>query len=133
MSGGVFAVHRGVWGHPIFKPEPFTEREAFLWLVSEAAFKCRRFRAGSTPVDLQRGQLAHSLRFMAKAWKWPEPRVRRFLSRLKNDAMIDAGTDAGQTVITVCNYDVYQWREGGTEAPSDAPNDAATTQTRRKK
>ena len=28
MNGeGVFAVHRGIWGHPRFKREPFTERE----------------------------------------------------------------------------------------------------------
>lgn len=45
---------------------------------------------------------------MAKAFGWSEPRVRRFLNRLKADAMIDAASDAGQTVITICHYDKYQ-------------------------
>jgi hypothetical protein len=133
MSGhGVFAVDRGIWDHPLFRRDELTEREAFLWLVSEAAFKSRRVRLGSTLVQLERGQLAHSLRFMAAKWKWKEPRVRRFLARLKSDAMIDAGTDAGQTIITICNYCKYQWPNGAADAPGDAPKDAGATQERRK-
>jgi hypothetical protein len=131
-EAGVFAVHRGIWGHPRFKREPFTEREAFLWLISEAAYKPRRLRIGSTVVELERGQLAHSLRFMAAKWGWKETRVRRFLARLKTDASIDAATDAGQTVITICNYDSYQFATAGSDAPSDAADDARATQQRRK-
>jgi hypothetical protein len=134
---GVFAVDRGIWDHPRFQereghgPRPYSKREAFLWLISEASFKSRRFLIGSAVVELQRGQLAHSLRYLAKAWNWKEPRVRRFLSCLKTDAMIDAGTDAGQTVITICNYNKYQWPLSGSAGPTGADRDAATTQNRR--
>ncbi len=34
---GVFAVDRGIWDHPMFACEPFTEREAWQWLIAEAA------------------------------------------------------------------------------------------------
>jgi hypothetical protein len=129
---GVFAVHRGIWEHPRFKRERFTEREAWMWLVSEAAYKPRRVRIGSAVVHLERGQLAHSLRFMARAWHWKEPRVRRFLTRLKIDASIDAAIDAGQTVITICNYDAYQFPGARADAANDAPDDAPATQQRRK-
>ena len=105
---GVFAVDRGIWEHPIFAKEPFTEREAWAWLISEAAFKPRKKRVGNTVFDLDRGQVAASIRFMAEAWQWHRNRVFRFLTRLKIGTMIDqhAGRDA--TVITICNYDKYQ-------------------------
>jgi hypothetical protein len=129
---GVFAVDRGIWDHPIFANEPLTEREAWQWLIGEASFKDRTKRIGSVVLALSRGQVGASLRFMADKWQWSEPRVRRFLKRLKNDAMIDAATDAGITVITVCNYNKYQRVSLPRDAENDAGSDAAATQQRRK-
>ncbi|MHC2255108.1 hypothetical protein ACVILK_004800 [Bradyrhizobium embrapense] len=129
---GVFAVDRGIWDHPSFANEPLTEREAWVWLIAEASFKARTKRIGSVVLELQRRQVAASLRFMAGKWQWSEPRVRRFLKRLKSDAMIDASTDAGITVITLCNYDKYQKVSLPRDAGSDAQTGAAATQQRRK-
>jgi hypothetical protein len=129
---GVFAVDRGIWNHPSFANEPLSEREAWVWLIGEAAFKTRTRRIGSVAIELSRGQVAASLRFMADKWQWSEPRVRRFLKRLKTDAMIDAATDAGVTVITICNYTKYQRVSLPADASSDAQNNGAATQRRRK-
>jgi quinol monooxygenase YgiN len=129
---GVFAVDRGIWDHPSFADEPLTEREAWQWLIGEAAFKDRVRRVGSLVVELARGQLAASTRFMADKWQWSEARVRRFLKRLKTDAMIDAASDAGITIITICNYNKYQRVSLPNDAASDAQTDAAATQQRRK-
>lgn len=123
----VFAVDRGIWDHPSFANQPLTEREAWTWLIGQASFKARTKRIGSVVLELKRGQVAASLRFMADKWQWREPRVRRFLKRLKTDAMIDAATDAGITVITICNYDKYQ----KVSLPRDAQIDAAATQRRK--
>ena len=79
-----------------------------LWLVSEAAWKERTRRIVGRPIELQRGQLVASLRFIASKWRWSEPRVRRFLAVLISEGMIDAKTDTGVTVITICKYDEYQ-------------------------
>ena len=124
MSGGTFAVSRGIWSHPAFKREEFTEREAFMWLVSEASWKPRVTRVGDFVVPLERGQLAVSQRFCAKAWGWTVSKVRRFFTRMQKLDMISPKTDAGVTVITVCNYDTYQ--------PGDARADAGPTQGRRR-
>lgn len=129
---GVFAVDRGIWDHPSFANEPLTEREAWTWLIGEASFKARTKRIGSVVLELKRGQVAASTRFMANKWQWSESRVRRFLKRLKTDAMIDAATDAGITVITICNYDKYQKVSLPRDAGSDAHIDASATQPRRK-
>jgi hypothetical protein len=111
--------------------EPYTRVQAFMWRISEAARKPHRRTVGSVVVDLGRGQRAHSLRFLAKAWQWSEPKVRRFLTRLKTDAMIDARTDAGVTVLTLCNYDRYQRVSLPSDAATSPPTDAEPTQTRR--
>src|SRR5262249_32474559 len=112
--------------------------EAWVWLLFEAAWKPRRIgvvnRHGVyTAVNLERGQLSHSLRYLAKAWGWrSDKRVRTFLNRLKMDAQIDAQTDAGQTVITICNYERYHNPEVAKDAQTDAQTNAQWTRNGRK-
>lgn len=122
MTAGTFAVSRQIWSHPEFAPCAFSEREAFLWLVSEASWKERTSRSGRVVVDLQRGQLCASVRFMAEAWQWSKSRVDRFLKRLENRDMLVTETGTGQLVITLCNYDEYQGQRdtSGTRAGQSA-------------
>lgn len=128
---GFIALARGVLDHPIVGVRPrtaYSQAEAWQWLLFEAAWKDRTYRAGSVVVELQRGQLAHSTRYMAKAWRWPETSVRRFLKRLETGAgtgaMIGAESGAGVTVITICNYERYQSTPDEVGAESGAPDGA---------
>jgi len=108
MSVGTFNVARSIWDHPVFRPSKFSEREAFLWMVSEAAGKPRTIRAGNVGVDLERGQFCASVRFMANAWGWSKSSVARFLERLENRDMIGTQNGTGQLVVTLCNYEKFQ-------------------------
>ena len=123
-ASGFYLVQRGWRDNPIFKNEPYTEREAWEWLIEEAAFKPVKKWIGGNLVTIERGQVAHSIRFMANAWKWSKSRVARYLNRLAEADMItvhdvirnrdssgtDTGTPSGTAVrpITLCNYDRYQ-------------------------
>lgn len=127
MVGGYFCVPRGWRQDPVFRDEPATEREAWIWLLEEAAFAPHEKRVGAVIVRLQRGQVAASTRFLAGAWGWTDSRVRRFLTRLRNRRSVDALTDAGVTVISICNYDEIQ---NATEQTDAAP-DAEPTRDRR--
>lgn len=129
---GVFAVDRGIFDHPIFADEPFTEREAWQWLIAEAAWKPKRTRIGRGVFNLERGQVVHSTRFMATRWQWSEARVRRFLNRLKSDAMVTVLATREATQLTICNYDKYAFGRRTGDAESDAPTDALPTHSRRK-
>lgn len=115
---GYVRISRGFFEDAAFADEAFTEREAFLWLIFEASFLAREVRVGSAVVQLKRGQIAASTRFMAKAWGWSEARVRRYLDRLKNRRMAERVTDAGVTVVTLCNYDKYQAYTRVADAPA---------------
>ena len=107
MSGTV-NISRNIWNDTAFKPEPFTEREAWVWMIMEASYKPRKKPVGSIWVDLRRGQLSCSVRFMCDAWSWSKSRVDRFLKRLENRDMIGTESGIGVNVITICKYDDYQ-------------------------
>lgn len=127
---GVFAVARTIFDHPMLGGEPFTRREAWLWLVSEAAFKAGKRRAGAALVSLQRGEVAHSIRFMADAWQWHRARVERFLHALKTETMIGTRIETGVTVITICKYDEYQRVGSPNETRREAETETVARQQR---
>jgi hypothetical protein len=105
---GYFAVHRGVWEHDLFEPAPFSEREAWMWLVSSAVWKPTKVRVGNKMVPLNRGELSFSERFLAEKWQWAKSRVHRFLALLESEKMITRNSDHGLNQITICNYEKYQ-------------------------
>ena len=117
MSGGVI-IARNLWDDPAFQNEPFSEREAWVWLICEAQWKPRERRVGKVIVQLDRGQLAHSTRFLAEAWKWSHAKVRRYLDRLEKLKLIRRESGTGVSVITICKYNEYQLspQSSGTEA-----------------
>jgi hypothetical protein len=124
MSGTV-NISRDIWDDTAFKAQPFTEREAFMWLVMEASWKPREKRVGSVVVSLDRGQLATSLRFMGEAWDWPKSTVDRFLKRLEKRDMIGTADGTGVTVITIRKYNEYQ---GGAKQSGTPENEKAGQQ-----
>jgi len=136
MIDGTFNVHRRVFDDPMFQDEPFTRREAWLWLIATAVFRPYRMTWGKHVVLLQRGQLVASYAQMATAWGWHRDKVRSFLRRLKANAMIETDTpaDTGKATpkgtppcrVTICNYDKYQ------ATPSDEATPQATPQATHK-
>ena len=108
MSNGTVNIARTIWSDAAFKDEPFTEREAFVWMIMEASWKPREKRVGSATVFLERGQLSHSIRFLADAWGWKRNRTHKFITRLKNRDMIGTEAGTGVLVITIRKYDEFQ-------------------------
>ena len=129
---GVFAVDRGVWHHPMFADEPFTEREAWLWMVSAAAWMTKRVRVGKAMIHLDRGQLAFSTRFLATRWKWAHSKVVRFLKRLETDTMVSTSATRDATLITICNYDKYAFGRNAVETPAGTQADTLPERSRNK-
>ena len=128
MGSGYYRMHRGWMDHPVFADEPYTEREAWLWLIEHAVWKDTRTRVGSAVMDLKRGQLGATTRYLAAKWRWTEARVRRFLKRLREDGMVDAQATRKATLITIEKYDDYQTDR----RTDDTGSDAEPTQKRRR-
>lgn len=125
---------------PVWGKAPYSEREAWSWMIGEAAWNIVEFPDPMTaaPVKINRGQLSASLRFMATKWGWVtedgkplKDKTRRFLLRLKKWKMIDfataCATDSAtaQNIITICNYDKYQLLKG--ESATQVATEIATS------
>lgn len=114
MSGegrglNVYGISRDLWDHEAFQKEPFTEAQAWAWLIGEASWKdglCR----GNTgqPVELKRAEFSIAVRYLADRWQWTKDRAHRFLKKLERLGMIrDASRDTFQ-VYFICNYNRFQ-------------------------
>jgi hypothetical protein len=115
---GFFVIDRGVWEHSLFPREKFSEREAWFWLISSAAWTDSRIRIGKSVIDLKRGQCAFATRFLAEKWMWPHSKVVRYLNRIRTDTMIETSATRDATLITICNYDEYQLSRNADETPT---------------
>jgi hypothetical protein len=105
---GTYAVRRDIWGNPAFAHEPYTEAQAYVWLVGQAAYTAHDRRVGSEIVHLERGQTCHSIRFLADLWQWSKSRVDRYIGRLEKRDMVKRDTGTEPTVITICDYNEVQ-------------------------
>ena len=91
-TGAIF-LQRRVFSLPFLRhDEAFTETEAFIWLLSFAAFQ-------AVEVDgrrLERGDVLTSYRELAGVFHWTDKRVRCWLKRLARDGAITVrGTQKG--------------------------------------
>lgn len=118
--------------NPVLAAGPFDRRAAWCWLIEEAVWRPTRINIGGKTVSINRGQLSHSIRYMADAWGWSKSAVDRFLSRLQTETMIATGTETGQLVITICKYEEYQATDEGAETDSGTPTGTGAGQERDK-
>jgi hypothetical protein len=138
MSKGYVLIARGLLEHPRFKPRgPFTQFEAWYWLIESAAYAPRDVTITSgrnrITVCLEPGQLTYSIRYLAKAWRWSDKRVQRFLSALEFDRSLTTQTTTGQTVITLCNWAKYQRPDLEATTQSAIPTTTATTTNKKER
>lgn len=108
MSGWV-RVSRSIFTHEMFAGDPFSRRDAWLWLIAHAAWKNTKHRVGNEVHDVPRGSLFCTLRELAREWRWgSDYKVRDFLRILEDQRMISRNSTCGKTHITICNYSDYQ-------------------------
>lgn len=107
---GLIQIDRGILTHHLFGNDPLTRREAWLWMLCEATYtKDGRVKdVAGVSVKIKRGQFTHSIRFIAKSWKWSKSKTDRYIGRLKTETMIETDNGTGQLVITICNYETFQ-------------------------
>lgn len=104
---------------------PFTRGEeacrAFAWIDLLGMV---RWEDGG---GLERGQTRIKQRELAARWNWSRAKVRRFLSQLEEDDRIFTDPQSGPkpTIVTVCNYDRYQFSKNGS-GPKSGPRSGPT-------
>lgn len=127
---GFFVIDRALWDHQIFKASEMSEREAWLWMISAAAWAETTHRVGSDIVPVPRGSFMVTLREMQRTFGWSsDTRVRNYLKKLEKCEMVSIVTlgqrNARKTHVSICNYTKYQ-------SPQRSESAAKTQQKRSK-
>jgi len=110
----------------------FSRWEAWEDMIQYACWKDQRWYVEGEVVQLKRGQLLASERFLATRWSWSRGKVRRFLGLCQDLERITVETDHPAAhvgaIITLCNYDTYQsYRPTGEPDTSPETDQVRTT------
>lgn len=106
MSGW-FAVRRGITSHALFKGKP--ERLAvWMWLLDNAVWKDTTHDVKGHTVDVPRGSVCASERYISEQCGVGYQVVRTAIKRFKSEHMINATPTHGKNLISLCNYEKYQ-------------------------
>jgi hypothetical protein len=140
MAGGCgyIKLWRQVRDSKLWGRKPFSQGQAWIDLLLEAAWTERSVFVRGIEVQLEPGQLAVSECDLAERWGWSRGKVRRFLDEQENDTTdgttekpTERPTEAGAivqqksrviSVITVCNWSRYQGN--GTTEPAQTGQQA---------
>lgn len=117
-EAGWIIVARSADDHPCLRA--FDARGVWEKLLLMAAYKAHRTRLSGQWVELRRGQLAASVSSLAEEGGITRKRMRTILSLFARSGMVEMVQAKGHafTVITVCNYDLYQVEPNGEGHPN---------------
>ena len=125
---------RRFFEHPFWtRRRVFSQAEAWLDLLSEAAFKPHAMAYGNRILQLRRGEVPHSVRTLAQRWGWSKSAVARFVSVLKAKRMVGRRAEQGVQLLVIVNYETYQDapREAGQQAGQQAGHERDSSGTNR--
>lgn len=114
MVDGWIKIHRQLAENPIWLSEPFTDGQAWIDLIMLANNKPGVINVRGIRVEINTGSCGYSELSLSKRWKWSRGKVRRFVSFLVQQNMIEVAQQKNRvtTIISICKYNQYQ--SGGT-------------------
>ena len=104
---GWIILGRGIRDHWIYSEKPFSRFKAWIDLIFSANFRDKTIMVNGRPFLVRRGSFLTSTRKLAERWGWSKNKTSRYLSILRDEGMIETGTQVG-TLVTIVNYELYQ-------------------------
>lgn len=128
MKPGYIMLARRTFDHALWtENRSFSKFEAWLDLLQLAAYLPTKRIIRGQWVEIGRGEMVASLRYLAERWNWKKDKVASFLGLIENDQMIRRETRQSETIIIVCNYERYNRKDG---CDPDTVPDTKPTATR---
>ncbi|MFC5358145.1 hypothetical protein [Azospirillum himalayense] len=115
IDEGFAKSYRRRWSHPVFRN--LRDAAIWAWMTDTAAWRSVRVRFADRLVQLERGQLVTSERFISEGFCVDRTVVRRLLAAMEQENMIVCRKSPAGTIITIVNYDQYQGDGEGTARP----------------
>lgn len=109
---GWISLHRKImsnWLYPTNHDREFSKFEAWIDILLTVNHEEQNVLLGNEIVKVGKGQHVTSLRKLSNRWRWSKNKVSAFLKLLEDDGMIKLEKDSKKTIITVENYEFYQY------------------------
>lgn len=128
ISEGYIPLARRSFNNFLWREErSLSKFEAWLDLLQLAAFAPTKRIIRGHVIEIGRGEMIASLRYLSQRWDWKKDKVASFLGLLTSESMIRRQSRHGQSVLILCNYAVYNATSG---AKSDTKPDERPTPAR---
>lgn len=125
MDHGYIKLHRKFFLNILWKePREYSRAEAWLDLIQSARIDSTQEIFNGREIEVRKGELVASRRYLEKRWGWGSTKVNNFLDFLRKNQMITTKKTSHQTIITLCNYDTYN----GAQAAKRTSDKPATNQ-----
>ena len=115
-SGGWIKLFRAIWDwrySPLATKRPFTQLEAWIWLISKASYQDHVVGE----VAVKRGQVLTSIEQLSEIWRRDRKTVRRWVKNMQKNEEVRSERGRSWSLITICGYDEYQ----GDGTPNGTP------------
>lgn len=105
---GFIKLNRGIFDNFLWnEAREFSKAEAWIDLIQLARFEASTEIINGKVIELQRGEIPASRRFLEFRWNWGSTKVSNFLKMLIHMKMINQRQANGQTVISLVKYGIY--------------------------
>lgn len=102
-------LNRSITDHWLWSSgETFSRGQAFIDLLLMAAYADHPIVSQGKRMNLKRGSMVTSIRYLADRWRWSKDKTMNFLNDLEADGTIEKVSDTKRTVLTIVNYEKYQ-------------------------
>jgi hypothetical protein len=105
---GFFTIDRELLTHDLWLEKPFSRGQAWVDLIGLANHCDTKLMVRGKSIEAKRGEVNRSFRWLADRWGWSRTKVNNFISFLEEQGMVSHETRQGETVLTLCNYCVWQ-------------------------
>ena len=128
-----FMVPRRLFAEGAFKAEPYSKREALLDLIQMASIETKEVIVDGMQMQIERGQVFASIRFLARRWGWSNDRTIRTLRALESEHFIERNPNTLISTISICNFDTYSGEPNTTtNTPANTANGESRTKYKNK-
>jgi hypothetical protein len=127
MNGGYIKLWRVWLEHPIFQSVPTSWGRIALSILLRANWKARKWNDGTQDVEIPAGSLATSSEKLAALARTTRQQARSALDYLESSGFITSRRTNRYTLITVCNWGVYQGDDSAGNQQNNQQNEQITT------
>jgi len=132
INGGWIKLYRKIYDSAVFADPNLLK--VWIWCLTQAAHKTQHVAMktgrGSSVVTVEPGQLIYGRATAAKALKMRPSSVDDRVKRLANMQNLDRHPNTHWTILTVCNWGVYNSSPADTQQEARQPTDNQPTTNR---